>query len=1134
MKTDPDTALKGRIGNLEGIYNPLFGQLHGFGELLQNLYAVGDFRMRRTGESVDAKIEMLSGIFSTQYQKQIYDLQEEDNYLTNATFTEDMAGWQKDPDENTSLIAFSDGAPLVLNGSVVSTGTKRANVEEYDGKQMLRLMNTGITQANALIKKPGTHKEYDTPTQDKTTSEGRDVQDTIYMSIKFLPKSEGNLTIGFKYTGETPEGKTNTLPYTEGRHIEKSMDWQILQWEGTWHGLGDFRLAYTGEIYVALLAITDKPLAEFKKSVSTQIIQTAENVRIIGQNIDATNNSVTNLGIELRAADKEIRLYVDTETGDLERRLGIVISDGDAAVKLYAEEYVKGQITENNKNYYTKSEIDVTVEGINTYVIGIRDDLTVKINGDIAALQSQIDAANNAIDAANKATEDLQDYVDGAFSDGIVDEAEKIAIEKYLKTLAGTKKDIDNAYTEIINNVYFDTTSSEYAALITAKQNVDTYYDALYTAIANAIVDGKATESEKAAVNTAFDNFNDALGTFSKRVEEANEAIQNAIMKSANDAIAQQWQDTLNQIGIVRGEIDDAKTATDTLRNEVYGSFADGVLTDTEKAALRTYLNQLDKEAEDMANAYSELYANEYLTGTPKSELESAYTTMTTALANLKSVINGKLALTTVTKDDEADVDTAFDTYITAIGTFSERVEEANEAIRAALKQALQDYTDEKIEWVKGEAEKLAKAAAEAETYQQANNPWNSWKGSTEHTHIGAVWTFTGENDTVRLQDITGSYFYAEKNKRYRYVGYNSNTWEDLSKIAMAVSYTIQNEDYISTVLANFKSDGTLSDAGGQVISAYGNKLWATTNSVDELTGRVTTAESEISQNATAISLKVSMDGVISAINMSNESVKISANKILLEGYTTINNSFSVDIDGTTTMGGFKVNGNGLTNIVSGSGNSNMAYIICRNDYYGRFAAIGANVLPATSGLSSAVGRFQNTDSHGWYSTNICLYLEAKNGERNYAFVGSGNGVLNGLMAGFKHCSMTTTANKLTELPLKDGNIICFTSYADNSGLALPTIQNVRQALDINSSTYFSIPLTFICTGSTKNAKIYGKNNSVQDSSGKKWMNDSKYPQIWSNDKGTWDYLEMAQGDVIQFILVYDGNYGAYVASIRD
>lgn len=962
LKTDPDNALKGRIGNLQGIYNPLFGQLEGFGELLINLYAVGDFKLRRTGESVDVQIQMLKSVFSTRYQKQIYQLTEEDNYLTNATFDENMDGWTKDDDENTKLLTYTDGEPIILNGSIVSTGEHRANLENYEGQAMLHLQATGITQANALIRKPSTHKEYETPTTEKTT-ESRDVQDTLYINIKFLPMTNGELTIGMKGSGAT-DSEMNSLPYTQGMVIEKSKDWQTLQWEGTWNGMGDFYLHFSGEAYISHLSLTDRPLAEFKKTVNTQIIQSAENILILGRNIDETNNTVTNLGIELRAADREIRLYVDTETADLERRLGIVISDTERAVKLYAEEYTKGAITENNRNYYTRSEIDITVNGINTYVIGVRDELTIKINGDINQLQTQVDAANVAIQNAQNATNELHTYVDGAFADGIIDEAEKIGIEKYLKTIAGTKLDIDSTYADLINNANFNTSSTEYANLISAKRSVDTTYNALYTAIANAIVDGKATNSEIAAVNTAFDNFNNAIGTFSTRVEESNEAIQRELKK----------------------------------------------------------------------------------------------------------------------------------------------------------------YTDDKVAWVKGEAERLAREAAEAETYEQPNNPWNSWSAGTEHTHIGAVWTFTGSNNTVKLKDAAGNDFYAENGGRYRYIGYNTNTWEDLADIAYAVSYTIQNEDYISTVLANFDKNGNLSNAGGQVISAYGSKIWATTQTVNTLDGKVSRQQAQIDVQATQISQRVEKDGIISAINQSAESVKINAAKIKLEGYTTINNSFSVDVNGTTTMGGFKVNGNGLTNIVSGTSDGNMAYIICRNDYYGRFAAIGANVLPATSALSAAVGRFQNTDSHGWYQTNIALYIQAKNGTHNYAIIGEGDCVLNGAVIGYELNEFTPT-NSNNTIPLDNGNRVLLKGSSYTT-CYLPTLQACREFLGISSSTHFAMDLIIMGASGSQHT-VFGY---VSSSYG------ADCPHLRDNDEyqDKTGGIGIHQGDILHLVLVYDGSFNAYIISWRD
>lgn len=60
------------------------------------------------------------------------------------------------------------------------------------------------------------------------------------------------------------------------------------------------------------------------------------------------------------------------------------------------------------------------------------------------------------------------------------------------------------------------------------------------------------------------------------------------------------------------------------------------------------------------------------------------------------------------------------------------------------------------------------------------------------------------------------------------------------------------------------------------------------------------------------IELKVNADDVISAINLSPEEIAIQSNKIKLEGYTTINDGFSVDLDGNATMSNATINGGNL------------------------------------------------------------------------------------------------------------------------------------------------------------------------------------------------------------------------------
>ena len=60
--------------------------------------------------------------------------------------------------------------------------------------------------------------------------------------------------------------------------------------------------------------------------------------------------------------------------------------------------------------------------------------------------------------------------------------------------------------------------------------------------------------------------------------------------------------------------------------------------------------------------------------------------------------------------------------------------------------------------------------------------------------------------------------------------------------------------------------------------------------------------ESQIEQLSNSISFKVSKGNIISEINQSSEEIKINAEKIKLEGYTTINGGFSVDESGTAIL----------------------------------------------------------------------------------------------------------------------------------------------------------------------------------------------------------------------------------------
>lgn len=390
LKTDPDNALKGRLGNLQGITHPLFGALSGFGEFLQNLYATGDFVLRRTGDSIDTKIQMLQNQFATRFAQTSYEATEENNYLHNgqfltATGSEDdspiIDGWTIDDTDEALFWVDANGLPVMVNGAATVSGNRRVSIDNNEGRNMLHIQNSGVTQANGIIRKPGTHKEYTQPSAKegkdgmKVTGDGyQEVQDTLYVSARIYAKTAGTLTFGFE--GCNPvNGKTNDLS-AQTSSVPYSAEWQTVQLQGKWNGTGNFVLRYTGDIYVSLLTITDEPLENLSKTVSTQILQTASNIKLLGMNIDNVNGKTTQLGYELDAEKGEIRQYVNE-------------------VDKKNREYTSSQITQ------TANRIESIVKQVNkqgTRISDIEQDVnTIRSTVGQAATQAQLTANVNTL-----------------------------------------------------------------------------------------------------------------------------------------------------------------------------------------------------------------------------------------------------------------------------------------------------------------------------------------------------------------------------------------------------------------------------------------------------------------------------------------------------------------------------------------------------------------------------------------------------------------------------------------------------------------------------------------------------------------------------------------------------------------
>ncbi len=453
--------------------------------------------------------------------------------------------------------------------------------------------------------------------------------------------------------------------------------------------------------------------------------------------------------------------------------------------------------------------------------------------------------------------------------------------------------------------------------------------------------------------------------------------------------------------------------------------------------------------------------------------------------------------------------------------------------------------------------------------------------------------------------------------ERYKTLFNQSDTLVKISAQNFNDDGTVSSESSIVTtakynelISMRFNADGSLKNSAGLVTSSDLDNALSDVVRRESFAGLFATAVAEDGTlvKRAEISSFVSKDGD----GYLESGVKIGADNIDFIGRTTINGNFVVDTDGNVAMkncsvtgrinatsgyiggntvyngntgtyenvGGFTIQGNGLTNVVPQSNmkKEDMAYIICRNDYYGRFAGIGANVLPASTG-AAAVARFENTDTHSWYGANIAMLLKAANGAYNYAFIGTGNGVLDGDIIGYGYQELICIEGKITETDYSKGSKVFFTNWVTNGGLSVPTRNNVQASIGGTASTKFSVFINYVQKyGSTTANVIYGKNATVYSNvtpSGSGgtytitnadgststltvntdgtikvvtggsttthpsgtvfknyWMNKSTYPQLYDNDKNDVDSISMGIGDCLSLLLLYDGSsYSAFMTN---
>ena len=291
--------------------------------------------------------------------------------------------------------------------------------------------------------------------------------------------------------------------------LDPSDEYVKLSKAGKWDGTGDFRIGFTGEILIYGVSLFNDRLADTVIKLETRILQTEEYIKLL--------------------ATKE---YVDSETG-------AIYTKYDAELSVMAKE-ISARVTE--EQFATAQE-------------------TITLANNAAK------AAQTAADNANKSVTSLNSYVDGAFADGIITEAEAKAIEKYLNTVNTSKDSVTATYTKLYSNTYLDGAAK--TGLKSAKDVLDSSISALINSINTAIADGKTTASEKADVDKKFAAFNTAMSSFESAVETANKYIQDKLKDYTDTATNQVKVKLESDLSVQAGQITGISTRVDNIRNKI-------------------------------------------------------------------------------------------------------------------------------------------------------------------------------------------------------------------------------------------------------------------------------------------------------------------------------------------------------------------------------------------------------------------------------------------------------------------------------------------------------------------------------------------------------------------------------------
>lgn len=405
-------SLRTRLGNLDGIIDTLFpvdGQPHGDGLYSDNAYLRGTFLLS-TGEDIKTKFEITEGKLESTMSALRQDFATDRGYLNNPSFDEGLKKWRTELD---AIFWQVNNKWIWANNNVLTTLGDGARVLKDNGRTVVRIKNKYILQKNENLR---ALPEIEEPEQGELKKPV-----PVFLSFLYRCATSGTLHVEFVnvdtsgFESFTSMDVQDTLAVTSG--------YQQYTCNGLWNGTGDFKLSFTGDIFLYMLILSTDKLEAFTNRYSTLFEQSDQLVAIAANNFDEQGNVLSKSGIMVKAnqtgiyaqgADGNVAIIgagvsettTDPDTGETISRTvvklgadnimleGLVTANEHFKIDEYGNmEAVNGKFSGN----VTAETSEITTETVTKEIDGIEEQVDVSVSYTKSAKMNVKDEDNRSM-----------------------------------------------------------------------------------------------------------------------------------------------------------------------------------------------------------------------------------------------------------------------------------------------------------------------------------------------------------------------------------------------------------------------------------------------------------------------------------------------------------------------------------------------------------------------------------------------------------------------------------------------------------------------------------------------------------------------------------------------------------------